>query len=398
MKIVIISNLYTPFSRGGAERVAELMAQGLAERGNDVCVITSAPRGFAPRFQSENDKLKIYRFFPWNLFFYGNIGQKNWFLRFFWHILDVFNLHSYFVVKNILSAEKPDIVFTHNLKGLGYLIPILLRKSHIPWLHTLHDVQLITPSGLIIKGKEGSFEHTNFLTKFYRFICRKLFGSPAVVISPSRWLLDFYEKYNFFPKSQKVVLRNPIHSFENSATLSKNKDAVFTFLYTGQVEEHKGVVFLVNAFKQLVSEPQFSDCRLVIAGRGLALGIIKKLASECPSIDVCGWLSARELQKEFGHADILVAPSLCYENSPMVIYEALGFGLPVLAAKIGGVAELIKDKKNGFIFEAGYREDLIEKMAYCLKHLDEIKTMAQAARESVKEFSLEKYIEKIEKF
>jgi glycosyltransferase involved in cell wall biosynthesis len=55
-------------------------------------------------------------------------------------------------------------------------------------------------------------------------------------------------------------------------------------------------------------------------------------------------------------------PSLCYENSPTVIYEALQAGIPVLASDIGGVGELVQNGRNGYLFKPGSQEDFIEKL------------------------------------
>ena len=55
-------------------------------------------------------------------------------------------------------------------------------------------------------------------------------------------------------------------------------------------------------------------------------------------------------------SDYLIIPSLCYENAPMTIYEAHSAGLPVLAASIGGIPEIIN--KNDKLFKAGDISDL----------------------------------------
>ena len=66
MKVLILSDLYSPDGRGGAERVAELQAQGLREAGHEVVVLTSGKKfGLHDEITSG---IKIYRFFPWNIF------------------------------------------------------------------------------------------------------------------------------------------------------------------------------------------------------------------------------------------------------------------------------------------------------------------------------------------
>jgi glycosyltransferase involved in cell wall biosynthesis len=94
-------------------------------------------------------------------------------------------------------------------------------------------------------------------------------------------------------------------------------------------------------------------------------------------------------------ADVLVVPSLCYENSPTVIYESLGMGMPVLAADIGGVAELIKEGLNGWVFPANDWEAMNKKILGIQKQRDKVKAMGDNCRVSVKDNSLEKYTDKI---
>ena len=213
MKVCLINNLYKPFARGGAEIVVENIANGLKARGHDVFVITTK----SVFKKAKNKNTKVYYFFPINLFWIGNIEKHNIFCRLFWHFFDMFNLHSYFKIKKILQKEKPDLVITHNLKGIGYLIPKAINKLGIKYFHTLHDVQLAIPSGILIKGKENLWQNRFFLTKLYEKINKKLFSYPQVIISPSNWLLDFYSKKDFFQNSKKIVLRNPISKFQISA-------------------------------------------------------------------------------------------------------------------------------------------------------------------------------------
>jgi len=393
MKICLISNLYPPYNRGGAEQVAKNTVDGLLSKGHQVVVITAKPFG---KFLEEKsvENLKIYRFFPLNLFFYGNDYKYPIGVRFFWHILDTFNVHSYFVARAILKKEKPDIVHTHNLKGLGYLIPLAIRQLGFFHVHTLHDVQLVEPSGIILKGEEPAYPQKVFLRHLYEATCRFLFGSPNVVISPSKFLLDFYEKRNFFLKSRKVILPNPVIEIESNIERVVKKEGVFNFLYLGQIEEHKGVLFLIKTFQKFLAS-QNINCYLHVVGSGSKLEEAKKLADDSTQIIFHGKVDHYELPKIFAEADITVVSSLCYENSPTVIFESFSHGVPVLASGIEGVAELIKDGQNGITFEAGNEAALLTKLDWCLKNSSLISLMGQSARESVKDRGLAVYLDKL---
>jgi glycosyltransferase involved in cell wall biosynthesis len=64
---------------------------------------------------------------------------------------------------------------------------------------------------------------------------------------------------------------------------------------------------------------------------------------------------------EYDQADVFVLPSYI-EGLPMVVLEAMGRGLPVIAARVGGIPEIVSDGHNGFLIEAGDVDSLVQKM------------------------------------
>jgi glycosyltransferase involved in cell wall biosynthesis len=391
MKVCLISNLYHPYSRGGAEQVVKNTIDGLKKRGVEVILITAQPyKGLSslkPKPTEENG-IKIYRFYPLNLFFYTDDYKHNALVRLLWHCFDVFNLHSYFVVKNILKREKPKIVHTHNLKGIGYLIPRAIRLLMLMHVHTLHDIQLHSPAGLMIKGEESSWQQKGILTKLYSKICKKLFNSPSVVISPSKWLMNYYyAEKNFFKKSKKIILRNPVDMKMQKCKNAKIRNNKFLFI--GQIEKHKGVLFLIDVFNALYD----LNIKLEIIGDGAALKKAKQIAQNNENITFRGKLSHEDTLNYLNSANFMVVPSLCYENSPNAVSEALSAGKPVIAANIGGAAELIIEGINGYKFEAGNEKDLINKIQLAIGNID--KFNANEIRSTAKEWGINNYIDRL---
>lgn len=391
MKICLISNLYPPISRGGAEKVAERVARGLRSSGQEVFVISTKPwdgwKSLKPVAVDENG-IKVYRFYPMNIFYYLNDFKHGVFSRVIWHFFDMFNCQSARAVKNILCVEKPDLVLTHNLMGIGFKIPRAIRGLGIKYIHTLHDVQLAVSSGLIISGQEKNWEQRTWLRKIYEAACRRLFNSPDVIVSPSKWLVEFYASKGFFKKSKKVVLPNPVERVYPAGIPMDN--SILKLLYLGQIEEHKGILFLVDVLKNLDV-----DFKLHIAGDGTKMEELKKIVGDDNRFVVHGKLNSEEVVKIFNLVDLTVVPSQCYENSPSVIYESLAAGVPVLAAKIGGVAELVHDGENGFTFAAGNAEDLVCVLEQAAGSRDELQKMRQAAAKSVENFGIENYINRL---
>lgn len=356
MKICLINNLYEPYGRGGAEQVVKTLAQGLKNAQHEVLVITTAKSTKVDNLAG----IKIYYIKPANLFWFGRINEKTALLRLIWHGLDMVNLSGRKQVKEILEQEKPDLVNTHNLKGISYLIPRLLRKMKIRHIHTLHDTQLINPMGLITVGKENNWRQTFFLTKLYGFLNKKLFNSSDKVISPSSWLLDFYKQRGFFPKSKLIHLPNPV-SMEKGKEKGENINRRNNFLFIGQLEEHKGILFLANSLKQ-----SDLDFHLSIVGEGRDEKKLRGIIQDDNRFKMVGKVPHDKIGDFLNEAGYLIVPSLCYENSPTVIYEALASNTPVIASKIGGVSELIQENKNGLTFKAGDKDDLLTKIKKAL--------------------------------
>jgi glycosyltransferase involved in cell wall biosynthesis len=78
------------------------------------------------------------------------------------------------------------------------------------------------------------------------------------------------------------------------------------------------------------------------------------------------------LPETYASFDVLVVPSLWPENSPLVIHEAFMHGAAVVAARVGGVPELVRDGVNGFLYDARSPQELAE----CLQHFVNDRSLA----------------------
>lgn len=392
MKICIIENIYPPYDRGGAEQVVRMMVEWLRARGHEVVIITSSPDGESVE---RSAGLTIYRRKPLNLFFYTNAHHHSMAIRFLWHVIDMFHVPIARWVTRILMEEKPEIVHTHNLMGLSFCIPRAIRRLGLRHIHTVHDVQLVEPSAMILKQVEGSWRYHGLPTRLYTQLMRALMGSPDIVISPSQFLLDFYRSRGFFPHSRMVVLRNPVTFAGAGASLRQNDSPVsrpMRFLYIGQIEHHKGIQFLIDTFR-LWFEATHPMAELHVVGSGSLLSQIRDEVKRIGAIVVHGRMDRASLPELFRSMDVTVVPSLCYENSPTVIFESFAFGVPVLASRVEGIVELIQEGHNGMTFETGEYESLTEKLSWCVEHREAIATMGAEARATLPGPSYEGYID-----
>jgi len=349
MKIAVINNIYVQAVCSGSVMVTKKIVTGLEKSGHEVFIVACG-----------REEKKVGQIFYLKSIF-PILEKYPLTIRFFWHLWDFFNFGHSRSLKKILSKEEPDLVITNNLQGLGFFIPRLLKKLKIRHFHILHDIQLLHPSGLMFYKKEKILR-TNH-AKVYQALMRFVFGSPEIIISPSKWLLAEHKKRLFFKNSKKIVLPNYfLASGVNSQKLNPEclgKNSKFTFLYVGQIEPHKGVKFLVKAFAKFLEKN--STAELLIVGLGSQEEKLKKIASVNPAIKFLGLKKPEERDVLMRQADCFIVPSLCYENSPTVIYEAITAQLPVIASQIGGIPELI-EAAGGWLFEPENEKELLEKI------------------------------------
>ena len=404
-KIGIIHSIYKPETRGGAEVAVESIARGLKNQGDDVFVISVGRKNQ----KEEIDGLRIYRIKPFNLFNFLDINYQPAILRFFWHLLDMANGAQTWRAYRILSQEKPDIVFTHNLKGLGYHLSWLLKIMKIKQVQTIHDMQLIHPSGLL-KDREK----INVLVKIYASFNKILFRPVELVVFPSEYIKSVYEKHGFFKRAEKMVLGNPVLKVP---TLPEGGQVAtpdgadrgggrgeFQILFLGQIESYKGIFELIEAVKGLESLPaQAGDFVLNIVGDGSALTEAKIRAQEAlpddsfkVKIRFWGRLSQRELEdKIWPSADLLVNPSQVPESFGLVVIEAFSQGVPVLVSNNGALPALVKEGQTGFIVK---NNNWREKIQWCLNHQAELEKMRGNCLKEASKYGLEDYLNKLKRF
>lgn len=387
MKICIINQLFSPYTKGGSEIIVESITNELKNLGHDIFVITCGKEQKTTTEKIINN-IKIYRIGFEKYFAFQNIDNQNFIKRFLWRMNQLNNKYSFHSVYSILKKEKPDLVLSHNILGLGYSILKAIKILELNHIHTIHDVQLIEPSGILFPNSNLD----SFKNKIYSVFTKNIFKNVKKIVSPSEILLKLHQKRGFFPFAETRVIKNPI-KFKNLEI--KNKDIKeLRCLYLGQLESHKGIDILIQTFKKLVSN-QFN---LTIAGRGSLEKKIKNICLLVNNIDFYGSYNAEQEEELFKNHDVLIMPTLCFENSPMVIYEAMQNAIPVVVSKIGGIPELITEEENGFLFKTGDAEELINKLNYIYENKNLIPNMRNKCLEVAKNFDIKKYIDRIMNF
>jgi len=147
-------------------------------------------------------------------------------------------------------------------------------------------------------------------------------------------------------------------------TTSITSTTPITFGYTGTLEKQKGVNILLKAFAEL-PEKFRKKAVLKIYGNTRRDGqtVIRvrnwqKKYSSIPEIIFLGEYSKDQLNDIHKSLDVIVVPSIWFENRPLTILEAIVRGNPVLGSDIGGISELLQESNAGWTFPAGDTDKL----------------------------------------
>jgi len=304
-----------------------------------------------------------------------------------WHFFDMFGCRTCKKVKLILKTEKIDVVITHNLKGFSYQIPRLINKLKIRHIHTLHDYQLIDPHGSLYRHGHNLIT-LGLPIKIYKELCKILFSKIDIVVSPSKFILEKHLDYGFFKNSKTQVLPNPV--VLPAVAASRSDSEKMRLLYLGQLEEHKGIRFLLEAFRTL----PLDKFELLIAGKGKIFSDLKKNYQQS-NIVFLGSIPHGEINRLFEQTDITVIPSLWWDNSPSVIYESYAYNRPVLVSDAGGSKELVIEGKTGYIFKSGDQSSFLSILNKIAQNKPNLGKLGVSGHEFVSQFSLDRYLSKI---
>lgn len=280
-------------------------------------------------------------------------------------------------IRDLLSEHTFDIAHIHNYHHqiTTSILPDLHR--HMPIVQTLHDYKPICPNYRLYRDRDGQPCRDCLPHNYYHAIrhrCHKgsLAKSLAVslqcyvdfalkrdrlidhYIAPSNFMRDLMIEAAIDP-AKVSVLENSIGTHE----LSPDRESRHFFIYFGRLVPEKGVDIALRAF-QSVPEP----FRLIVVGDGPArtdLEQLRETLSCRDRIEFQPHVPQDRLFPLLEQAWASLHPSRWYENCPLSILEAQERGVPVIAARIGGIPELVSDD-DGLLFNPADVSDLAEKM------------------------------------
>lgn len=289
-----------------------------------------------------------------------------------------------------LKKFQPQLVHIHNF------FPILTPAIYdaciamgIPVVQTLHNYRTICPGAILMReGKvcEKCIRQSPFKSVLHRCYRNSFIGTFAVarMVAYHRrnqtWenkvdrfiALTLFGKMKFveagFPP-EKISVKPNFYNIKIPKKTNEEKSRKGC-LFVGRLSREKGLGIIMEAWKNL-------KVPLRIAGDGPLIDQLKE--ANLANVSVLGQLSSDQVSREMSEAAFLVMPSECYETFGLVIIESFAHGLPVIASRLGAMAEIVEDGRTGLHFDPGCAEDLAQKVEWLEAHQKECRQMGENA-------------------
>lgn len=368
-RVAFISHGHPDLSKGGAEVASWNLYQLLKAKNVDCLYIARADERShgGSTFSQRGDEVLLHT------------GMHDWFN------LSTNNFKQIFDdLGKLLKQFNPDIVHVHHYAHIGIELLAAIKQAvpNAKLVFTLHEFMAICMhNGQMVK--KGSLKlcnkalHADCHSCFPQhspgdFLLRKsyILDQFALVdkfVSPSQFLANRYIEWGI-PEHKMQVIENVLPDIQAiPARQLKEGEKRYKFAFFGQVNPYKGIDLFLQAIAMLPENVR-RLVRVDIHGANLdvqessfkdkVLGLLSDLSDV---VQLCGPYESEQLASRMAECDWVVIPSIWWENSPVVIQEAIRFGRPLIGANIGGMKEKIENIA-GLTFEARNAASLADTM------------------------------------
>lgn len=154
--------------------------------------------------------------------------------------------------------------------------------------------------------------------------------------------------------------------------------------YVGRLAAQKGVTTLLDAFARL---PESTGARLLVVGDGPLRPELEQRAEPLGDrVRFTGFLPHDRIPAVLQHADVLMLPSV-YEELGSVLVEAMAAGLPIVASRVGGIPDLVRDDENGLLAPPGDAAAFAAAVTRVLSEPDTATRLGEAARDTARDYT-----------
>jgi len=287
----------------------------------------------------------------------------------------------YISVGDRIKAYQPDIIVVHVSYGLVYWLKRVCPKAKIIYYHhgsNMHvrldrrEWKYLTDcaQGGIIAGSHAAIKGVV-----------DTFGVPPVPC----WVIHNGVDPARFHRGVRGLYRQSIRQ------KYKLPEDAFVFIYAGRIAQSKGLAHLIEAFEKV--NRRCPNARLVIAGSAIMenqpdFDFEKELHDRAldMAVVITGWIDNTEIPKLLAAAEVGILPSLVEEGLPLFVLECMACGVPMIATRMGGTPEVIRDGENGILVD---REALSTALPDALQELLETPAVWQRYSENAAAYILQ---------
>lgn len=410
MKILLISEYFQPKIFGGGEISAALLAKNLSREGIEVSVLTS----YFPNLKKfeVKDGVKIYRRLK--------TGENP--NSFFSNFKRAF-LFPYSTKRELIKLNKKENFDIIHCMNINSIIGATKAKKEIkkPIIAHVNSPVLFCPIGTLMKGKKICKEKCSFLNflscffkegkiskiqnkhlqynplfafyVYFRFKRRKSFLRKVDFFLPISNFMKNLLIREGIPREKIAVVPNPVE-LEKFLKLESKGHKPVKILYLGNYEKFKGPQILLQALSKIKL-----DYKANFYGSGSLEKWMKNFVKEndlSGKIKINRKVSYDEIPRLYQEHDILVFPSLIGEAFGRIVIEAMAAGNPVIASKVGGVVDIVGDRKTGFLVKPGDVKELRDKIIKLTTNSKLMEKIGEKSREIAKEkYSEEKIVKRV---
>lgn len=301
----------------------------------------------------------------------------------------VWNGDTYRRLRALIRAERPEIAHFHNIFPLvSPAAYYAARAEGVAVVQTLHNYRLLCVAATMFRDGRpcetclGRSPWPGVLHACYRH-SRASSGVSAGMLAAHRLLgtwrrkVDRYIALTEFARdkftsgglpAERIAVKPNFMADPGPPTGDAERRGA---LFIGRLSEEKGLAHLIEAWRAV-------EARLTIVGDGPMADPVRR---DAPAhIDLAGPQGRDEVAAALRRAAYLVLPSIWYEGFPMVLLEAFAAGLPVIAGRIGSLAELIEDGTTGLLYDFGDAAALAAKVRWAEANPGEMRRMGANAR------------------
>lgn len=305
----------------------------------------------------------------------------------------IWSEESWQIVKQKLRKSAYNVVHVQNFFPLiSPSVYYAAKTEKVPVIQTLRNYRLLCPNGLFFRNGRvcedclgKSIPYSGIVHGCYRSSQVASAGVTAMLTvhrALQTWTskVDLFIALTHFARqkfiegglpAEKIVVKPNFVPFDPGVGAGEGGYALFV----GRLSVEKGLDTLLEAWEQLDKQ-----IPLKIVGEGPLSDQVQQAAQRFPNIEWLGRRPMTEVYELMGEAKFLIFPSKWYETFGRVAVEAFAKGTPVIAARIGAIAELVDAGRTGLHYTPNDPADLVAQVEWMLSHPLEVAQMRREAR------------------